>query len=287
VLGETMRLLSLIALPFTIISSLFAASFVEDQTCAIIYGHEKTIVITKKDLERSHAMGKEESLQDIIDGWLIWNDAQQLKINAPDDAIEKYLVNLQKQNHMTAAQFTEALIHQGYPLEQFKGDLSRMYVVNGMIDFKIRSHIVIPREKIVEYYEQNPVMCPAAFKLRTGLIPFSKKLEKKVQQKNIINALKKGVSTKISWNNPFWIDEPDIAADKQFIVGLQVDNFHITEQSDGFLIYQVIEKKDTRPLSLEDRYMEITHILKSELEVSLLEDYKEELRKKAVIVYTQ
>jgi hypothetical protein len=270
-----------LSLSFTI-TFILSEKFIDDKTLCLIYDAEETVVITQKDLTRVNILGRPHSLYDLKIDALMCQDAHKLKISLPDDAIERMIEQIQKQNNISLNQFEALLKAEGHTLDSYRQELKNMQIINGMLDFRVYSRTTIPYESIMKYYNEHPRMQEPTYQLISCFISFDPTLTKEAQKDTIINQLKR--ENKFDWTQPFWIKDFDIADEKNFIKSMNIQSSMIQEEQYGFRVYTLLAKQESTLVPLNERYEEITKILKEPLEKELLTKYHEELLKNAIMV---
>ncbi len=48
-------------------------------------------------------------------------------------------------------------------------------VINQLLDFKIRSRLIVPEREVVAYYNENPEVQDASYQIQIGMVPFVQK----------------------------------------------------------------------------------------------------------------
>jgi parvulin-like peptidyl-prolyl isomerase len=174
----------------------------------------------------------------------------------------------------------------GYTYEEGREQLSVVNTVNSMLDYKVRSQLIIPEKQAREYYADHPVYQEDRYKLKRIHIPFDQENEAELKQK-IMQKLKMGqkiVGAGAS-STEFWVEGPDLAAEKNFIKEMEVGQISTPERlEDGFEMFELLEKKDRELVSFEEQYNEIANVLRKPMYEQLFEDYKKSLYDNAVIV---
>lgn len=262
-------------------TSCLAKSFIDDKIISVIYDEEEPIIITKKDLEKPNILGRPHTLESIKLNGLICADARKLKVVIPEDAIERMVEQILKQNNLSLEQFLELLKNEGHTLETYREALKEMQLINSMLDFRVHSRATISYEAIVQYYNDNPVIKEEMYKLQTGYVPFEQTTARNKQKLKIIKQLKENAFT---LTDAFWIKSSEIDPAKYFIKTMKINKPVIKAEQDGFRIYLLLGEQKAAPVPLTERYEEIVKILKEPLEKELLQKYHEELIKNAVIV---
>jgi len=82
----------------------------------------------------------------------------------------------------------------------------------------------------------------------------------------------------IEWANPYWIDLADLAAEKMFITQMKPDEVRFCEeQFDGFEFFKLLNAKERRLRSFEERYSEIADILRRPRYERLFSEFEQQL----------
>ena len=244
-----------------------------DNIEAVIFGQAGTEVVTKSDVMRPSLTGVQQSKGDIIFERLIYLDAQKFKMLMLDeDAIDKYLATVQRENNLTQDQMREIFIQAGYTPEEGREQFKRLFVVNQMLDFKIRSNLVVPRQQIEAYHKSHPLIEPESYQLQIGLVPYK---DDRVKQKAAL--MQKSSKEKVEWNESFWIQRDDVAEEKSFIFSMKPGQVKIEEGPESFELLRLIEKKEAREVPLEERYAQIVDILRKPKYEELMNNYKTQL----------
>lgn len=269
---------------------LFAASslasaqpYLLDKICVVVFSEESTEIITQSDLERPGLDGSPRSLNDLILEKLVFADAKKMKIVADEEAVDRHLMSVQKDNNLTLDQLKEIFKSAGYSYEEGRAQFGVMTTVNSMLDFKIRSRLMIPEKEITAYYDEHPEIEEAQYKLVKTIVPYADDRE---QQQIKLNPPSKSTIAGLAWSEPFWITQSELAEDKQFITSLPAGAVAAPQETpEGFELFRMIERKEERLKPLLDRYQEITEALRKPRYDKLFAEYKKELFDNASLVY--
>ena len=205
-------------------------------------------------------------------------DAQKYKIAPDEDAVDKYLSIVQKENNLTLDQLKEVFASAGYTYEEGRQQFRVLQTVNSMLGLKIHSQVIVPRAQVEEYYNQNPVVQEAEYHLQYGFMPYSPE-KREAQEKALRHMARIGREVKgIQWNDPFWVKQNEIADDKTFLFSMNAgDTSQPVDRRDGYEIYRLLDKRDEHVPTLDDRYHEIADILRRPVFEELMEKYKKNL----------
>ena len=254
---------------------------------AVVRIQKNTEIITKSDVDRPSLGGEIRSLQDIVFERSLFLDAKKQGIKHDEDALEAYLMAIQHEHNLTRDGLKSIFTAAGYTYEEGREQLQMMQTSNIMIDFKIRSNLIVPRKDVVAYYQAHPQVVEPSYVLQRSVIPLSSTKTKEEQKKElaIFSKNKKGIDN-IIWSEPFSIDQSDIAQEKQFIITMEPGDISLPiEISGGFELFRLKEKTEERVLTLDERYREIADILRQPKYKELLQAYKDSLFDTASITY--
>jgi peptidyl-prolyl cis-trans isomerase SurA len=258
-----------------------------DTIQAAIFGEEGTEIITKSELERPGIDGVYRSLQDLIMERLLYQEAKKYKMLPTQEAVEKHLRAVQQEHNLTLDDLYEIFRVAGYSPEEGKEQFARLSAISSVIDFKIRSRLIVPEKDIIAYCEEYPVWEDSAYRVQRSIVPIPKKKDTKKFKKELEQFFKTGIGTiAISWSDPFWVNQPDLGQEWQFIIDMKVDSLKIVQElPEGFELLKLVEKKEKRLKPLEERYREVADILRRPKFEELFAEYKNNLLNNASIVY--
>lgn len=262
-----------------------ASAVIVDTIEAVILGAGGVEIVTQSDVARPSLAGTPRTKDEIIFERLVFLDAQKFHIMAEEDAVDRYLANIQKENNLTLDQIKDVFQAAGYTYEEGREQFRRLQTVNSMLEFQIRSQLTPPRRQVEEYYAQHPVEQEASYHLQYGFVPF-KGDDKDEQKQEVERRLSEGRDPRgVSWDDPFWIDASEISEEKSFILNLKAGQASSAlERTEGFEVYRVLDRKDKRLVPLEERYREIVTILIQPRYQELMDKYKKQLFDTASII---
>ncbi len=255
-----------------------SSAFLIDTVQAVIFGQDGTQVLTRSDVTRPSLSGVPQSLDDLIFERLVFGDAQKYKIIPDEEAVDKYLAMVQKENNLTLDQLKDVFASAGYTYEEGREQFKRLQTVNSMLDFKIRSQVIVPKKQVEEYYEQNPVVKEAEYHVQYGFLPYMNE-KKEAQAKALRYMARTGKEVRgIQWSDPFWVKKSEIADDKEFLLSMNAGDISVSKnRGNGFEIYKMVDRHDEYTEPLNERYHEIADILRRPVFEDLMEKYKKNL----------
>ncbi len=284
------KIFFLLILPFFIAAKdakIPESALLIDSIQAVVFGQNGTQIITYSDVIRPGLSGVPRTLDDIVFERLVFLDAQKFKINADEDAVDKYLAMIQKENNLTLDQLKDVFASAGYSYQEGREQFKMLQTVNSMLDFKIRSHVIVPRQLVEQYYHEHPVIEEAAYKIQVGFWPYIPGKEE-TQNKALTYMSKTGKAVRdVQWSEPFWVKKGDVAVEKQFIFNLKVGQSSLPNDrgGEGFEIYRLVEKTEERIPTLDERYKEIADTLRKPIYQDLMDRYKQQLFDTSSVMY--
>ncbi|MCK5632644.1 hypothetical protein KAH94_02765 [bacterium] len=263
-----------------------AAPFVIDTIEAVVFGHEETVLVTKLDVERPTLDGVFRSLDDVLMEKLMLLEAKKYKILPDENTINSYLETVQRENNLSQNDLNVMFSSAGYTIEEGRAQLGIMFSINSLMDFKVRSRLIVMEKDVQAHYDANPVYQEASYELRHLVVPFDEKISRKKQKNKIERKVKTGIAIPDKlWSSSFWVDEADIAADKQFIISMQPKTISFAREVDqGFELFELLDSKKRELVSFENRYQEISNILRKPLYEKLFNEFQKELINSSSIV---
>lgn len=261
-------------------------AFLIDSVQAVVFGPQDPEIITYSDIMRPSLSGQQRSLDELIFERLVFADAQRFQIMTDEDAVDKYLAMIQKQNNLTLDELKNVFASAGYSYEEGRQQFRLLQTVNAMLDFKVRGQVVVPRAMVEQYYEEHPEITEAKIKLKRGFIPYAE--DKLEQQKRALEYMAKtGKEVKnIQWDEPFTLEESEVARDKKYL--FELSEGAISPAKDmgiGFEVFQIEQVWPRQQASLEDRYKDIADTLRKPIYDELLDTYKKSLMDTASLLY--
>ena len=268
-------------LVFSLCFSFFAQSepVLLDQCLAVIFTSGGSVVITQSDIDRPSLDGAVKTIEDVIFELLVLQYAKDHGIEISEDSIDKYLESIQREHGLTSRQLKEMFTQAGYTYQEGREQIGAMFAVGEVMNFKIRSRLVIPEREVRAYYDAHPIIQDSRARVKRGFIPFNKKIDIEKQKDDIEKRIKAKKKIKgIEWSQPFWVQKGDIASDKQFLFEVDLNFLSgLQEVTDGFEIYKVLEQFSERLIPISDRYHEISDSLLEPRYNKLYEEFKREL----------
>ena len=261
--------------------------FLLDTLEAVIYGQERTDLVTLSDVSRPSIDGNKQTLEDLVLAKLICQDASRYKMEPDTEAVDKHLKAVQRENNLSLDELKSIFNASGYTYDEGREQFKVMTSVGTMIDFRIRSRLIVPEKDIQAYYQDHPIVQEAAYQIERAQVTVTTGKDHEAFMQELQKLVDTGQSKlEIEWNDPFWINKSELAQDKQFLTTLEVGSVAMgSESAAGIELFKLINKKEEHLMSLEERYNEIAEILKRPKYNEMFEAYKKDLFTNAAIVY--
>jgi peptidyl-prolyl cis-trans isomerase SurA len=93
----------------------------------------------------------------LIDKKLLLQQAKKLNIRVSDEDVENALKNLIANNKSTMEQFRKEVGAMGMSEKQYREDLREQILSSKLINYEIRSKVIISDEKIKDYFNNNQI----------------------------------------------------------------------------------------------------------------------------------
>jgi len=94
-------------------------------------------------------------LKAIIQDRMLKSEASNYADKVGDDEVDRYIANLEQNNHVTDAQLRAQLQAQGVSYDEFRSRMREQVEAMTMIDKEVRQKIVVPDSEINAYYQAH------------------------------------------------------------------------------------------------------------------------------------
>ncbi|HFQ89970.1 MAG TPA: peptidylprolyl isomerase [Desulfobulbus sp.] len=91
----------------------------------------------------------------LIERKLLAQEAKKLHITVTDEEVNKALARILEQNHTSKEQFKKELAAIGMDEKHYREDLRDQILGSKVVNYEVRSKIIIPEEKIIDYYDTH------------------------------------------------------------------------------------------------------------------------------------
>lgn len=117
--------------------------------------------------QRDEAMrqARQAALERLIEKHLILQQAEQMKIAVPDAEVEQAKRQILERGGMSDADFQAELKKMGLSEQQYRDSLREQILSSRLVGYAVRSKVVVPEEKIRNYYETQYTAKAAGYHL--------------------------------------------------------------------------------------------------------------------------
>ena len=275
---------------FFIVYNLSAERFMIDKIESVIYGPEETSIVTSSDLARIGLDGQRRTKDKLVFELLVYQDAKKYNI-VDEKLVDRYIEAIQAQHNLSLDDLKKMFYEYGYTYEEGREQLAMFNTINQLLDFKVRSKVIIPEKEVKAYFDAHPKHQEESYHLQRIFMPIEVGVgaaEQESIKKDIAQKAKIGQNIAgAEYANPFWIENPDLSPDKkQFIPKLNIGESSTPQYYDGgFELFTLLDRKEKKLIPFEQRYREIVDTLRAPLFEKLFDDYKKSLYQNSVIVH--
>jgi parvulin-like peptidyl-prolyl isomerase len=232
---------------------------------------------------------------------LLLQAAKKKQVNVSEQ-LKAYLENLKKQNNIESEeQFRAVLRQQGMDYDQFVKQLEENIMRQAVIAYEVDRSIVVEEPEVINYYKLNPeeFIEPAEYRIRAIYLSTEGRSGEELEAK------KKEISEKLNAGEDFSMvagqdsDSPmkenqgDLGAFKhgelekaleQAVAKVSVGE--VTpwiEAKNGWYVLKLEEKKESRPLTLEEVKKKIEEQLFAEKREKKLQEFLKQIKEQSYI----
>jgi len=171
---------------------------VNKQVITLTELQERAILIRKA--LRNPNIPLKDVLQHIVVETIQVQRAKELGLRVPDEAIDSYIENFMKENHLDNDSFDKLLKDWGITLDAYREEVRRRILISKVVNLEVKSRIAVPEEEAREYYDKHKdelYLLPAKARLADIFIPWGEdKKETMEKAHDIFQKLQLGESFK-------------------------------------------------------------------------------------------
>ena len=242
------------------------------------------IVITLLDIERPSIDGRMRTLEELIlDKLMAFEAIYFYRMVVSDEAIDKYISSIKEHYNISDDQLRAMFRQAGYTYEEGREQLGASQAIDSLLNFKIRSRLVVDEKEVRAYYDAHPMYEEASYKIKKAFIPEAALTEEELE--TLSDKIMKKSS--IQWSSPYWLAQDEMTDERRAIIeAMKVDQYSEPEQvTGGYEVIKLLAVKPRALKSFEDRYREIGSKLQEPQYYKMFEALKKELLNKYEIVY--
>ncbi len=242
------------------------------------------IVLTRLDIERPSIDGRRRTVEELVMDQLMNSEAIYFyRMVVPEDAVDKYINSIKEQHHLSDEQLRGMFKEVGYTYEEGRQQLAMGQAIDSLLNFKIRSRLIVLEKDVRAYYDAHPAYEEASYRIKKGFIPegvFTEEELKKITDEMMQNPA-------IQWSTSYWLLEDEITEErKEMLRAMKQGAYsHVEPATGGYEVIRLMQLKPRALKSFEDRYREISALLQEPQYYRLLDELKKELLDKYEIIY--
>ncbi|WP_028581120.1 SurA N-terminal domain-containing protein [Desulfogranum japonicum] len=111
--------------------------------------------VPSEQLPTVMAQIRQNVIQKLIDRKLLVQEAARLNISVSDAEVNNAIERIISRNRVSRDQFLEDLKDIGMDETQYREDLKEQILSSKLVGYEVRSKIIIPEEKIIDYYDEH------------------------------------------------------------------------------------------------------------------------------------
>lgn len=139
-------------------------AIVNDEIITYSMVAEAFVPYEKSLMEKGYPLDKEIELrfkirsnliQQLIDQEITNQAVKKAQISISDGEVDNYIERIKQTNSFTDEDLRKMLEKEGVQLEQYKKEIKNILLRNKLIQYEIKSRIVVTQKEIDDYYEKN------------------------------------------------------------------------------------------------------------------------------------
>jgi peptidyl-prolyl cis-trans isomerase SurA len=111
--------------------------------------------VPASDLEDALQEARRTIIEKMIEKKIMLQEAAKAKISVSDDEVQMALDRILDKNRSTIEQFRKEMAKLGMTEAQYRENLKEQVLSSKLVNLEIRSKVIIPEEKIIDYYDTH------------------------------------------------------------------------------------------------------------------------------------
>lgn len=107
------------------------------------------------NLQAALQQARQSVIQKLIEKKIIQQEAKKKHITVNDDEVNKAIERILARNHTTMKQLKTQLAAMGMTEKQYRENLRSQILSSKLINYEIRSKIIVPEDKVLDYYDTH------------------------------------------------------------------------------------------------------------------------------------
>ncbi|PIE74784.1 MAG: hypothetical protein CSA18_03105 [Deltaproteobacteria bacterium] len=150
---------------------------------------------------------RQKMLQNLIDEKIAEIAAKRSGIKISEEEVEKYIERIRKEQNLSEEMFKKALEREGFSIEDYKKRIRKQIIQKKLVDYEVRSKIVITEQDMKKYYDENLEKYKGVKEFEIWHITFPRKFYSEDDKIKIMNKASKLSSLAKTKNNFTGISE--------------------------------------------------------------------------------
>lgn len=258
-----------------------------DKIDAIVHGPVRSQVFCKSDQQRRGIDGRQRNLEDNISEELGYQKVKEMNAPMDDSMVKEHLNRTVQGFGLKPGDEEKIFAQEGYSYSEGFDKFRLMFANNMLIEHFIKQKIMVCEDEVIEFYNKNPIEKEEKYQLKTAFIPVDRQKGQKARgiEMDIDRFIKTGTGVDVTWSEPYWVLQTDIAEHTTFIPEMKIDEMQKQKVIGGFQLYQMVKKKPKRLVSLKKRYREIADNLRQPKFETMYKKHQKSLFDGATIVH--
>lgn len=236
----------------------------------ILQSHLQQPRITK---EGSHFTLDEAIMEELIN-----QKAAEMQVLPSMADVDRQIVAFKIQNNLTDlsdSEFESEIKQHGFTLKMYKHQLARSLAVNNVQRAEMSEKLLITTQEVEEHFKKHPKHTREEFHLSMCIVP--------EEQLETVEAYLKDTTT--TWEDLGFIALKDLGASFACAQTMKVgDTSAPIKMGNEHQVIKLVEKRERRLKTLDERYADIERQLQQERKASFIKQFESDLKSKASIV---
>jgi peptidyl-prolyl cis-trans isomerase SurA len=248
---------------------------------------------------------REDLIKKMIDQRLTDQEVQRLKLKISDKEIDNAMERIKADNGFTEETFREVLAREGLTLETYRDRVRDQILRGKLVNYEVKSKIVITRDDVREYYEKNRGALSGDRKINLSVILLKVPPGASQTQRDAVRSRLEAIHGRLKAGEDFstlareFSEGPGAQEGgalgsfklgalspevKQAVAGLKAGEFSPVVDTDaGVQIFRVVETEQAADPPLESVYSDIEEKLFREIVDRKFDAWLEGLRSRSYI----
>lgn len=105
------------------------------------------------ELPEALQQARKSVIEKLIDKKIMLQEAKKYDMSVSEEEVDMALQRILQQNNTTMEQFRKEMVAMGLNEKQYREDLKDQILSSKLVNMAVRSKVIIPEEKIIDYYD--------------------------------------------------------------------------------------------------------------------------------------